>query len=302
MQSHPRQFVNALLARRRERATSTALMASAPASSEEDAVPPILPSGEETAVPTMILRSEENAVPPTMVPSQEDAISPAPGSSEDNAAPATGPPSGDIRPADQLWNEVWMETKGVDVFKSGQSYESFRQSILNMCSKYEERGDTKCLTAIKPVVDGLLSISQAITNLAKIDYLLPLLWGGTQILLEEEFSDLCTTYLEACIRTAHHLQRAAWRNYLRAVVRCGSDGRHFTAAIAKLEKFERIIHDETMLALAMHIMHGRSSLSGRAPALTIPASTATTSTATADPATVSTTPASTATADPAQDA
>ncbi|UKZ81229.1 hypothetical protein TrVFT333_009001 [Trichoderma virens FT-333] len=211
-----------------------------------------------------------------------------------------------------------------------------------MCSEYEERGDTKCLTAIKPVVDGLLSISQAITNLAKIDYLLPLLWGGTQILLEsaksnhdilssikvllrgldkmmprlkdcfnmfpdntrlkEEFSDLCTTYLEACIRTAHHLQRAAWRNYLRAVVRCGSDGRHFTAAIAKLEKFERTIHDETMLALAMHIMHGRSSLSGRAPALTIPASTATTSTATADPATVSTTPASTATADPAQGA
>ncbi|UKZ81230.1 hypothetical protein TrVFT333_009002 [Trichoderma virens FT-333] len=89
--SHPRQFVNALLARRQERTTSTALTASAPASSEEDAVPPILPSGEEIAVPTTILRSEGNAVPPTMVPSQEDAISPAPGSSEDNAAPATGP-------------------------------------------------------------------------------------------------------------------------------------------------------------------------------------------------------------------
>ncbi|KAL6786862.1 beta-lactamase/transpeptidase-like protein [Trichoderma sp. SZMC 28012] len=91
---------------------------------------------------------------------------------------------------DELWKKLLRN--GLRKEKSERL-----SDLLKYNSCKNERADTKFLTAIKPVVEGLLAFSPGITSLAKANKLLPLVWGSIQIFLEVSIIPIALTRVTA---------------------------------------------------------------------------------------------------------
>ncbi|KAK0759735.1 hypothetical protein N5P37_007923, partial [Trichoderma harzianum] len=235
-----------------------------PVSSEQSAT---IATPEQDIIPTAIESPEEDAAPATAATSDDKVDASAtrkkfrrrllenfrlPGLRDTPTSTPSTEEVGAGLTLDELWKKLLKN--GLKKEKSGRlsdllKYKSCKDDILKLYKAYEERADTKFLTAMKPVVEGLLAFSPGITSLAKANKLLPLVWGSIQIFLESAKSiysvsssiqalldsletmlprlkeyvnlypdnerlrkiscDVYVVYVDACIQTALYLERRA---------------------------------------------------------------------------------------------
>ncbi|KKP05345.1 hypothetical protein THAR02_02534 [Trichoderma harzianum] len=163
---------------------------------------PTVTAPEQDITPTAIESPEENAAPATAATSDDKVDASAtrkkfrrrllenfrlPGLRDTSTSTPSTKEVGAALTLNELWDKL-LEN-GLTKEKSGRlsdllKYKSCKDDILKLYKAYEERADTKFLTAMKPVVEGLLAFSPGITSLAKANKLLSLVWGSIQIFLE----------------------------------------------------------------------------------------------------------------------
>lgn len=170
----------------------------APVSFEQSAA---ITTPEQDVTPAAIESPEGNAVPTTTTPSDKVdasatwkefwkrllAKSRLLGLWETPTCTPSTEEVGAWQTLEELWGKLLTPDLGgekLDFSFGLLGYGSCKDDILRLYKAYKERADTKFLTAMKPVVEGLLVFSPGITSLAKANKVLPLVWGGIQIFLE----------------------------------------------------------------------------------------------------------------------
>ncbi|KAM6484459.1 hypothetical protein HDV62DRAFT_298729 [Trichoderma sp. SZMC 28011] len=171
----------------------------APVSSEQSAT---ITTPEQDIIPTAIELPEEDAAPATAATSDDKVDASAtrkkfrrrllenfrlPGLRDTPTSTPSTEEVGAGLTLDELWDKLLdngLKKEKSQSLYSLLKYDSCKDGILKLYKAYDERADTKFLTAIKPVVEGLLAFSPGITSLAKANKLLPLVWGSIQIFLE----------------------------------------------------------------------------------------------------------------------
>ncbi|KAL7962664.1 hypothetical protein V8C34DRAFT_301096 [Trichoderma compactum] len=301
MQKTTEKFIKCPFTRWRKPVASILPTVTAPVSSEQSAT---ITTPEQDVTPAAIESPEGNAVPTTTTPS-DDKVDASDTWIEfwrrlfakswllGPWGTLTSTPSteevGTWRTPEDIWRgllENGLKKKKLGHPSDLLTYSSCAQKISQMCTEYEERADTKFLTTIKPVVEGLLVCSPGITPLAEADKLVPLVWGSVQIFLEsakgiysvsssiqalldgleamlprlKEYVDLCPDN-----KRLRELGNLLWELCLACY-----DGRRFADAMDKLEKHEWGLHREADLASARHVKDIHTAVSGRAPDLMAP--------------------------------
>ncbi|PON24723.1 hypothetical protein TGAM01_v206231 [Trichoderma gamsii] len=118
--------------------------------------------------------------------------------------------------------------------------------------KYEKKGTSKFMNAIKPVVEGLKAYTDGLNTLTKNSLGLSITWGviqyGRYPRLDEALISMYMAYLDTCIRAANFLERSASANFFRGFFWGGKKSRDMEKVMDDLTECFKIVKREVSYA------------------------------------------------------